>query len=370
MDKKSPRVLLITPGYPPPPGGIQTVVRNIERGLRARNIPVQVVYIDPSDFTPSISDLLPRPRWCYSARATVTGKYMYQKTAYDQVTQEIADFEPDIVHALHVRNWSALVAANEAEVPTILSAHALELEETPLAQKAISAADAVHAVSEFTGSLVRKIRNEANVEVIHPSIKVEDYEKAKDSLSHDHEERPIVTVARFVERKNIETVIEAWKKVDNRLKQGRKLVLVGEGPKKKELKQSASDVEDIKFTGWIEERKKRQLLAESALFVMVPKQIGFDVEGFGIVYIEAQAAGTPVIGSQTGGVPEAVGEGGITVNEPGNPAEVANCIETLLDESTRQQYSRKAASRIDQFEIGEIIREHLESYRKIYTQYK
>ena len=68
---------------------------------------------------------------------------------------------------------------------------------------------------------------------------------------------------------------------------------------------------------------------------MAPKSIGADVEGFGIVYLEANLMGKPVIGSRAGGVPDAVkdGETGLLVN-PGDPAAIADAVVKLMDDPT------------------------------------
>ncbi len=57
-------------------------------------------------------------------------------------------------------------------------------------------------------------------------------------------------------------------------------------------------------------------------------------EGFGMVAVEAQAAGKPVIASHIGGLPESVGSGGILISDHDNPIAWANAITTLRNDST------------------------------------
>jgi phosphatidyl-myo-inositol dimannoside synthase len=75
------------------------------------------------------------------------------------------------------------------------------------------------------------------------------------------------------------------------------------------------------------------------VFIMPARQIGSDVEGFGIVYLEANSFGKPVIAGKSGGASEAVidGQTGILV-DPENVSEIAKAIIHLMD---NQEYASK-----------------------------
>lgn len=359
-------VLLVTPDYPPPPGGIQTVVRNLEHGLTDAGHCVEVSHVDPQSYVPVLKDYLPRPQWLYSVRALVTLQFPYQSVVYRAVAEKIDNFQPDIVHALHIRTWGGLVAASERGVPTVLTAHALELEERALAQRAIGAADIVQPVSEFTASLVSDINSTAETRVIHPSIDVDAYRQVAERVDDGSADGPVVTIARLVERKNVGILVEAWELLDDSITDGRELVIVGDGPERDAIESLAMDRNDVRFTGWIDEERKRELLACASAFALIPRRIRFDVEGFGIVYLEAQAAGTSVIGSNCGGVPEAIGDAGIIVDDEDDPDEVADAIETILtDEETRKMYEQNAADRINRFDIPPITEEYISLYEDL-----
>ena len=90
----------------------------------------------------------------------------------------------------------------------------------------------------------------------------------------------------------------------------------------------------------------------------------YRAEGFGIVYIEAQASGTPVVGSPKGGAPEAVGDGGIVVEDESNPAEVADAVRRLItDDQTRSNSLLAIERRIDRFGMDSVASEHIANYR-------
>lgn len=364
MTDEPSRVLLVTPDYPPPPGGIQTIVSNLEDGLESAGVSTRVLHVAPKEYDPSPGSFLPRPSHAYSIRSFVTGKFVYQAEVARQVRDAIEEFDPDVVHAMHVRNLSAIRVAIDAGIPAVLSAYALELGERALAREAIEAATVVHAISDFTATLVRDATpHDVDVHVIPPSIDIGAY---RETETESTDRGPVVTMARFVERKNIETVVQAWKLLPSELRAGRELIVAGDGPLRGALEVIAADTTDVHFPRWVNGAEKRRLLNQADLFTMVPKQRGFDVEGFGIVWIEAQAAGTPVVGSKHGGAPEAIDDAGIVVEDETDPGEVANAMTRLLeDKSYHEERLKRINERIDQFDVPAVTRQHRDVYRSI-----
>ena len=363
------RVLLVTPDYPPPPGGIQTIVANLEQGLDNAGHEVRVLEFDPDDYERSATDFLPRPRWLYSGRALATAQFVYQSALYRRTQEVIETFDPDLVHAMHVRELAAIVAAAERSIPTVLSTYALELEEQGLAAEAIERADIVHAISEFTESLVEDtVHGTVSTRVIPPSIDVGAYRSAEQRFQERGDSGPVVSMSRFVDRKNVATVVRAWTKLDPDAppRKDRELIVAGDGPNRPSLERLAVDADDIRFSGWVNGQEKHDLLARSDAFALVPRRNDFDVEGFGIVFIEAQAAGSPVVGSRHGGAPEAIGDGGLIVDDEDDPETVADALtEVITDGKQRQTYLDGIENRIHRFDIPAVTTSHIEAYREL-----
>lgn len=364
------RVLIVTPDYPPPPGGIQMLTRNLEAGLNASGHRTRVVHTDRTAFDADPIDYLPRRRLRYSIKSLVTGNFVYLNAVYRRTRSAITAYDPDVVHSMHAANWPALVAAREHGLPAVLSAYALELGNGAVARKAISQADQIHAISQFTASLVEDVADQrtGDIRIIPPSIDIDALRSAQADASEGTTGNTVLTIARFVDRKNIETVIDAWSRLDGQLVEGGELVVVGDGPNRDALVAAGADVTNVRFTGWVDEKEKRRLLAHSDVFVLVPHRFGYDVEGFGIVYIEAQAVGTPVIGSRHGGVPEAIGGAGRVVDDENDPNELADALEDLLSNNERRrEFERAAKKRVEQFDVSTVTERHVDAYRQLLT---
>lgn len=120
-------------------------------------------------------------------------------------------------------------------------------------------------------------------------------------------EKIVLFVGRLVEKKGCEYVIRAMEQVQ-KAAPDIELVVIGDGPLRKELHEMAQQkLRKFSFLGMQNTSTVRAWMQRAKVFC-VPSIVARsgDAEGFGIVFIEAQALGTPVVSFATGGVPEAV----------------------------------------------------------------
>jgi phosphatidylinositol alpha-1,6-mannosyltransferase len=124
-------------------------------------------------------------------------------------------------------------------------------------------------------------------------------------------ERPtVVCLSRLVPRKGQDMLIRALPSIRQRV-DGAALVIVGGGPYLEALRKLASDcsvADHVTFTGGVPTAELPAHHAVADVFAMPcrTRGAGMDVEGLGIVFLEASATGVPVIAGQSGGAPEAV----------------------------------------------------------------
>ena len=188
------------------------------------------------------------------------------------------------------------------------------------------------------------------IEVVTPGLylpaeKEEGEQKRGEDIrkEYDLEGRFILfSLGRMVKRKGFDTVVEAMEDIIKEIPNA-VYVLAGTGPEEVDLynkiQQSPTPVrERVLMLGKINEREKWDWLHACDVFIMPSKNIDGDVEGFGIVYLEANKAGKPVIGGKEGGAGEAIqdGETGLLVN-PWDKQEITQAVVDLAQHPDRRK---------------------------------
>lgn len=184
----------------------------------------------------------------------------------------------------------------------------------------------------------------------------------------EKESKIILHVARLVEKKGTEYLIEAFSKIAVYDKNCH-LVIVGDGPLRKKLvrKVSSYGLQDrVIFLGVYPHQKVLDLMQKAIVLVQpsLTARTG-DAEGLGIVFLEASASGIPVVGTQHGGIPEAVVDGvtGFLVPERDADALAEKLLVLLSDKSLREEMGRAGRKMVeDKFDM----RRQTEKLEKIY----
>ncbi|MEU4113681.1 glycosyltransferase family 4 protein [Kitasatospora sp. NPDC028055] len=157
-------------------------------------------------------------------------------------------------------------------------------------------------------------------------------------------DRPVVVcVSRLVPRKGQDTLIEAMPLILRDVPDA-VLLIVGGGPYRAELEKlaDATGVRDsVRFTGSVPWAELPAHYGAGDVFAMPcrTRRGGLDVEGLGIVYLEASATGLPVVAGDSGGAPDAVLEGETGYVVPGGSAEASaeRIVRLLRDEELRRR---------------------------------
>jgi phosphatidylinositol alpha-1,6-mannosyltransferase len=150
----------------------------------------------------------------------------------------------------------------------------------------------------------------------------------------------VVCVSRLVARKGQDVLVSGWPRVLARHPDAR-LLLVGGGPAEKSLRRAVARLgleRSVVLTGPVAADELPAYYAAGDVFAMPcrTRRAGLDVEGLGMVFLEAAACGRPVVAGTSGGAPEAVQEG-VTghVVDPRSPDAVAGAIAGLLDDPAK-----------------------------------
>jgi phosphatidylinositol alpha-1,6-mannosyltransferase len=179
------------------------------------------------------------------------------------------------------------------------------------------------------------------IEIIHPGVDV-----YKDFISKGDKQyvnslingkNPVIsTLARVEKRKGHEYVIfaihELIKKFPNLV-----YLIAGEGPylaKIKNLVKKLKLESSVIFLGWITEPEKSLILKNSDIFIMTPVIVGDSVEGFGMAFIDASFHGIATIGSNSGGISDAIIDGHTgLLCQSGDQASVTLSLRKLIEDN-------------------------------------
>jgi len=210
-------------------------------------------------------------------------------------------------------------------------------------RQVLMGAATVIANSKYTAKLVEGIGVEPQkLAIVSPGCDIErfrplevDKETRISLLGQRWRDRIILTVGGLVERKGHDIAIMALKQILAKIPNVSYLI-VGDGPCRQELQCLAEEhgiAEHVIFAGRVSDHHLPLYYGLCDIFLM-PSRVRLeqnDVEGFGMVFLEAGACGKPSVGGRSGGVEDAVldNQTGLLV-DPGNPNQVASALELLL----------------------------------------
>jgi phosphatidylinositol alpha-1,6-mannosyltransferase len=341
------RTLLITNDFPPRPGGIQQFVHNLAVRQPAGSV---VVYASiwkgagafdaeqPFEVVREATGmLLPTPpvarRAAELARAHGCDRVWFGAAAPLGLLAESLRRRAGIERAVaithgHEIGWAALPGART------------------LLKRIARGNDVVTYLGDYQRvRLARALGDLTSLQRLAPGVDVDKFHPGVDGSAvrarHGLTGRPvIVCVSRLVPRKGQDMLIRALPAVRRRVPDVA-LLLVSGGPYRPKLERLAREqgVEsDVVFTGSVPWAELPQHYAAGDVYAMPcrTRAAGLDVEGLGIVYLEASATGLPVVGGDSGGAPDAVREGetGYVVGGRDVPA-LADRLITLLTDPAR-----------------------------------
>jgi len=211
----------------------------------------------------------------------------------------------------------------------------------PIFNLLVKSADAVFVISRRTSNIAMDIvgAKPEKIHTIHPPVNLDLSRKVSPDAIRSalclENKKCILSVGNLVERKGHDMVIRALPEIINKVPNVHYIV-IGRGSNENHLRKLARDLNIesyITFAGFIPDDDLGSYYALCDVFVMISREIPEkgDIEGFGIVYLEANLFGKPVVAGRSGGVSDAVlnGQTGLMVN-PNDPMDVANTVTRLL----------------------------------------
>ncbi|MDJ1135381.1 glycosyltransferase family 4 protein [Streptomyces iconiensis] len=353
MDK----TLIVTNDFPPRPGGIQAFLHSMalrldpsqvvvyastwKRGTSASEAALATAAFDAEQPFPVVRDrttmLLPTPR--VTRRAAALLREHGCRSVWFGAAAPLGLMAP----ALRRAGAERLVATTHG--------HEAGWAQLPGARRLLrrigEGTDTLTYLGEYTRSRIAgALTPEAAARMVQlpPGVDEKTFHPASGGAAIRAElglsDRPvIVCVSRLVRRKGQDTLIEAMPRVLEAVPDA-VLLVVGGGPYRADLEKLAAErglTDSVRFTGPVPWDQLPAHFGAGDVFAMPcrTRRGGLDVEGLGIVYLEASATGLPVVAGDSGGAPDAVldGETGWVVRG-GCPSEAADRVVSLLRDSS------------------------------------
>jgi phosphatidyl-myo-inositol dimannoside synthase len=340
------KLLLVTNDFPPRAGGIQQYCHNLVSRLPADQV---VVYAPAWPGAAEFDAAQPFRVLRHPGRTMLPVPDVLRRAV--AVAREVG---PDVIcfGAAFPLGLLAGRLTRATGVPCVGFTHGVEVAvgRVPVVSRLLVAvADdlrLVTAVSRWSAARVaRAVRGRCPVELLPAGVAADTYHPAVDGRQvrdrHGLGSAPVcVCISRLVPRKGQDRLIQAWPGVVARVPEAR-LLLVGGGPYERRLRRlaAASPAGDrIHLTGEVPWEELPAHYAAGDVFAMPcrTRWLGLDLEALGVVFLEAAAAGLPVVAGRSGGAPETVVEGVTgTVVDGRRPGPVGRAVAVLLADPPR-----------------------------------
>jgi phosphatidylinositol alpha-1,6-mannosyltransferase len=366
------RHLLVTNDFPPKVGGIQSYLWELWRRLPADSF---AVYTTPYRGADAFD--AEQPFTVFRSREPWLGPYPWLACRVDRIADE---FGADLVMldpALPLGHigprlrhpYGVVLHGAEVTIPGRLPGSAALLARVLRGAQLVVAAGGYPAAEGG-----RAAGRPLPTVVVPPGVDIERFvpldadarAAARVQLGLPASGPLVVSISRLVPRKGMDTLVRAAARLRHDFPD-LTVAIAGAGRERARLERLTADTgAPVRLLGRVPERDLPALYACADVFAMLcrTRWLGLEQEGFGIVFVEAAAAGVPQVAGASGGAAEAVadGETGLVVSAPKDPAAVAQAIGALLADPTRRAAMAVAARRRAEVEFAyDVLAARLES---------
>jgi phosphatidyl-myo-inositol dimannoside synthase len=354
LNVRSRKTFLLSYDYPPKRGGISTYAEELSRAFHAQGH-ANLLVIAPGTT---------RDEEIPTKRITLPFGAFLSPLIFAWHLSLARKENPD--HNVFCTNWYPVGLAawmvqslSRKKNPYFVAVHGAEIMEKngilgwikkQLRRRVLAAAAGTFPVSRFTaGRLMLDLGENfpGKISVLSNGVNPGKFFPIPESLSRTI---PVVlSVCRLEEHKGIDTALRAFKLLKD---QGIAFEyrVAGTGRCVNQLQSLCRELgleSQVTFLGNVPDDQLNKVYNDCDLFLLLSRQAGANIEGFGLVFLEAAACGKTAVGSDSGGIADAVidGETGLLIpaNDPERAAQAIGCL--LNDPELRQRLARQARDR-------------------------
>ncbi|MGA7476007.1 MAG: glycosyltransferase family 4 protein [Thermoplasmata archaeon] len=370
------------------PGGVETNVREVTRRLKAAGEDVEVFASDlydegrwerRSDYAPVVEGV-PVHRFPVRKRL-IPGLTMPMMAG---LIDALSESGADVIHAHSHRYGHVLEAAAVAErlrIPLVVSTHfhpagprepplkrgLLRVQDVVFGMTAYRVARALVVQTDQEAALVREFAPGGKLRTIPPGIDLAAWSNPEADRTEglDLPEEYYLFVGRVAPNKGLPTLLDALARLEATAR--RPLVLMGrDWGERARLESRARELgiaAQVRFLGHVDSLSAYRGVVRGARALVLASEW----EAFGLVLLEAMAAGTPVVATAVGGVPDVLDGGHAGRLVPyGDPVALAGALRSVVEDTKETQRLRAAASeRVRGFDWSVTVDRHRALYREV-----
>ncbi len=283
----------------------------------------------------------------------------------------------DLVHAMDVFPYGIVAAVlniglRKPLIIGVIGSASLQPLYRPilaaLSRWAYRQADLLTATSFYMARQVHKKMPELKMEVIFPAIDYRYFAERTSSYQLENKRPFVLSVAKVKPRKGLDVSLPAFAQVAAKIPE-LDYVIVGscDGEYCREIHQLVKTLgieSRVIFKQKISDEELIALYRGASLFLLLPQNVGNDVEGFGLVFVEAAAFGLPVIGARESGAEDALvdTENGYLVDPHDVDGAATRMLQILEDPALRERFAERSVEFAKEDDWGVIIKKHRALY--------
>ena len=282
----------------------------------------------------------------------------------------------DIIHAIDGYPYGVIAALtniglNKKLIITVQGTYAVaplySFGTGWLLRWAYKKADRIIAISQYTKKEILKKVNIQNIEVINHGVYFDNFFKKP----VESKEKFILSIGALKYRKGYHISIPAFAMAKKEILDLKYKIVGNQNDTNyfDELKNLAMQHgvdKDIEFLSGLNDETLSELYCQAKLFILTSVNEGHHFEGFGLVFLEAAAAGLPVIGTLDNGIEDAVKNGynGLLVPQNDDKATASAIVKIMRDEEMRNEFSHNSFEWAKDHDWNTVIKNYLNIYNK------
>jgi len=350
------RIILFSYDYPPSNGGIARLCYEIVKNLNVQ-LDIEVLTLKKGVIDQNFYDQ------SYAFKVTeVSGRRVFSEVQALNYLRKIPN-KSDVAVICGVWHPEALISYISGFKNVYILGHGTEFLPGKskfrenfwikyYSKLILKRATAVICNSDYTGDLVKKISKDIAAVTLPLAVDEKKFASVDENLVGD--KLKICSISRLVKFKGHDFIINVLSKMESKYLDQIELEIAGKGNDLDYLKDlvNIKQLENVvTFQGFISDSDLPAFYSNNNLFILCSRESNgsSEVEGFGLVFLEAQSSGIPVIGTKTGGIPDAIehGYGGWLINQD-NENELEEILKEIIDNKViLTEQGRKARTRVE-----------------------